>query len=391
MQDRSLLVLLILFGIAAAGGRERGAVGDDEEHPRKPGRALPVVFKPYYCSRCVEEGRLQAERRPVTMMRVDAEKIAKACELGKDWTVIESPNFKLLANLRAAKVKPKDSRFIQADMRRLRSIFPGISFSSQASKLTPHQRAHLYHIRLERLYAHFRALTGNTDPWLGMGAAYEIYLFAKVPEFLSFTGRYFGRRHEQVGVRHHVRDDPNFLAFATSDAHVDGGDAAFSNHVFHNAAHLLMDGYANYYRETWAWLKEGIAHYYTRKETPRHNVFCWSEGKRPTMFEKPYWRRAILALVRRGKDTPLGRWCEKMNAGELTEAEQGMCWSVVEWLVETEPVRLATVIDKLQDYRNKPSAAQTIEFAFGIPPNALHERWREYVLSTYTRQIYGRR
>ena len=41
----------------------------------------------------------------------------------------------------------------------------------------------------ERIYAHFRALTANDRPWLGMHAAYEVYLFERYRELHRFTER----------------------------------------------------------------------------------------------------------------------------------------------------------------------------------------------------------
>jgi len=87
--------------------------------------------------------------------------------------------------------------------------------------------------------------------------------------------------------------------------------------------------------------------------------------------------------VRRGKDTPLGQWCEKIKPGELTGVEQGLSWSIVKWMIETDPIRFTKLIEKSNDFKNKPTGAACIEFAFGVPPSTLHARWREHVLKEY--------
>ena len=87
--------------------------------------------------------------------------------------------------------------------------------------------------------------------------------------------------------------------------------------------------------------------------------------------------------MRRGKDPPLSRWCEKLQPGELTGIENGTSWSIVKWLVETEPIRFTKMLVKLDDFENKPSAAECIEFAFNVTPSVLHQRWRDYVLENY--------
>jgi hypothetical protein len=359
---------------------------EDEVHPRRPGTPLEIVYAPYYCARCLEEGRIEGEPKTITMMRMPVEKLAKECEAGRKWLAIETPHFKIFSNLRRSKIKPTSSRFLRADLRRLETIFPNVNPAATGLSLDAHQRAHLYHIRAERIYAHFAALMACEVKWLGMLAPYELYLFDDYNEHHIFVDKYIGRANDKAGLQHHVREKPNFMMYTFAESQVSGGDQALANTVIHNVAHNLVDGYGNYFRETWAFLEEGLAHYYERRETPRYNTFCWSEGKPPTMFQKPNWESTILNLVRRGKDTPLSQWCEKVKPGELTGIEQGLSWSIIRWMVETDPLRFAKMVEKLQDYENKPTAAQSIEFAFGLTPSALHARWREYVLEEYAKK-----
>jgi hypothetical protein len=156
-------------------------------------------------------------------------------------------------------------------------------------------------------------------------------------------------------------------------------------HIFHNVSHNLADGHGNYRRETWAWVEEGIGHYYERREQDdgRRNTFCWSEGKPPADFLKPDWESVIYGYVRRERDDPLSEWCEKLQPGQLTGTQNGMSWSVVKWLIETDPIRFTKLIVKSEDRENNPTCAQCIEFAFGVSATVLHQRWRDYVLKEY--------
>ncbi len=386
---RSLLLLAAIAAAASAKGRQH----QDEVNPRAPDQPLEISFLDYYCPTCVREERIAPpEKKPdVRLMRMPVAKLAKDLGLkerdrGKKWFVIQTPDFKILSNLKGAKVKPGDSTFITFDLRRLKKIFPKLTIGLQGTVLRPHQRAHLYHIRFARVYAHFKALTGNKEKWFGMEAPYECYLFDEYAEHHRLCDVYVGRTNDKAGVQHHMREKPNYMMFTTADRMVPGGDRTFSNHVIHHLAHNLADGFGNYYRETPAWLEEGLAHYYERRETPKDNTFCWTEGKSPTDFQKPNWRSTILALVRRGKDLPLGQWCEKEQPGALSGTEQGLSWSIVEWMIRTDPVRLAKVLQETQDYTKKPTAAEVLHRAFGITPNTLHERWRKYVKTEYAKK-----
>jgi hypothetical protein len=387
---RLAAVLAALIPLAAAAPAAARDDLRDEVHPRSPGTPLEIPFRPYACAACVGEKRLPPESAPaeeITILRQPASLVAKSIGVEKDWFVIQSPNFKIFSALEKAKVKLSDSRFIRFDLARLKEIFPTLAIEAQAVVLNPHQRAHLYHIRAERIYAHFAALTGNSKKHLGMGAPYELYLFEDYATHHRLVDRYMGKSTDKMGVTHHQRETPNFLATSAYADITPAGDWAFSNLVIHSIAHNLADGYNNYSKETWAWFEEGIAHYYERRETPEHNTFCWTEGRAPTMFEKPNWKSTVLSMVRREKDRNLSEWCEKSQPGEMTAEEQGLSWSLVSWLVETEPVRVARMLDKLEeDYTKSPSGTECIEHGFGVSPSVLHQRWREWVLSEYVKK-----
>lgn len=365
----------------------------DEMHPRAPDSPLKIDFEDFYCQTCLEEGRIEvAGTQKITLMRMDALDLAvklgvgKKRDLGKKFFIIHAGHTKIFSNLVRGKVKPNDSAFITFDMQRMKKIFPKLKLGLQGTVLTPHQRAHLYHIRLCRVYSHFKALTNCKKDFLGMEAPYEVYLFDDYSEHHLLNDRYTGRTNDKAGIRHHNRDKPNFMIFTTADSQVAGNDAKFSNHVIHNYAHNLVDGFWNFYRETPAWIEEGLAHYYERRESPKHNTFCWAEGKSPTAFQKPDWSSTLLGMVRRGKDMPLGGWCEKLRPGELSGAEQGLSWGIVEWMIETDPIRFTKLLELTQDRKGKPTAADAITKSFGASPNVIHTRWREFAKREYPRR-----
>jgi hypothetical protein len=153
--------------------------------------------------------------------------------------------------------------------------------------------------------------------------------------------------------------------------------------VFHNVAHLLVDGLDNYLRETPAWVEEGLGHYYERRESERWNNFCWAEGKPPTMFMKPDWESTVFTLVRRDRDPPFAQWCEKLQPGELSGIENGLSWSVVKWMVDTEPVRFAKMLGTMHDVTTNFTSAQELDAGFSASPSVIYQRWREYVLKNY--------
>ena len=310
---------------ARAQTRDEKTVHEDM-NPRAASTPLEVVFKPYWCSICAKKGLITGEPPPLEMMRKPIATIVEQIGLEEPPIVIFTPHFKILSTLRGSNIKLVDGNYCHADLLRLKSILPKVQIGREGATLDAHERAHLYQIRVEREYAHFSALTGNTKPYLGMPLPYEIYLFAEYAQHHAFVDRYVGGRNDKSAIEWHIRQekgrafgaaptDPevelkNFILLSVAESNVQPqqkgakSDGALSNHVFHNVAHLLVDGLDNYLRETPAWIEEGLGHYYERREIERWNNFCWAEGKMPTDFTKPDWESTIFALVRRERDPP---------------------------------------------------------------------------------------
>lgn len=400
----ALVVAAALAGTARGQTREEKAVHEDM-NPRAASTPLEVALKPYWCATCAKMGLITGDPPPVEMMRKPVQTIVEQIGLEEPPIVIVTPHFKILSTLRGSMVKIADGYYCHADLLKLKSILPKVQIGREGAQLDAHERAHLYGVRVEREYAHFSALTGNTKPNLGMPLPYEIYLFAEYANHHAFVDRYIGGRNDKSAIEWHVRQekgrpfganpaDPevdllNFILLSVAESNVQSqqkgakSDGALANHVFHNVAHLLVDGLDNYLRETPAWVEEGLGHYYERREAERWNNFCWAEGKMPTDFTKPDWETTIFALVRRDKDPPFTQWCEKLQPGELSGIENGLSWSYVKWMIETEPVRFAKMLHSMHDLSTNFTSAQEIDVGFACTPSVIQQRWREYVLKNY--------
>ena len=175
-----MTVLLLAAGLGMAGP---GKV-HDVTHPRSPETPLEIKFAPWYCPLCVKQERIEPQERKIRMMRMPVEELAKLLDLDKSWLVIETPHFRILSTLGRANVKFKDVQYARADLLRLKTIFPKLGIGREGATVNAHQRAHLYHIRVERLYSHFAALTDNKKKFLGMGSHYEVYLLDDYAEFM---------------------------------------------------------------------------------------------------------------------------------------------------------------------------------------------------------------
>jgi hypothetical protein len=103
----------------------------------------------------------------------------------------------------------------------------------------------------------------------------------------------------------------------------------------------------------------------------------------PSDFTKPDWETTIFALVRRDRDPPFAQWCEKLQPGELSGIENGLTWSYVKWMIDTEPVRFAKMLHSMHDLTTNLTGAQEIDVGFSVAPSVIQQRWRDYVLKNY--------
>ena len=374
---RCTVLSLLLTALAVA--------QDDIKHPRSPDQPLPITYTPWFCTACIKAKMISDKPRSVELMGMSAQKLLEKLKLKRGWIVIESPNFMVLSTLKGLRIRNTDARYAVADLARLRKIFPSYSSGPQGGYVDSHQRAHLYHIRLEREHAHFAALTGNKQKYLGMGSRFQVYLFEKEVHYRALVEGVLGHapRKQNLCIREHVKGKNNYSVMTTSAAFFKKGDRLVNNIVAHQTGHMLANGHRNFYRDVWAFLEVGCAHYYERRESVQHNHFCLEGTDQPAEFVRGNWRKRIRHMVYRKKDPTLGRWCETIHPQQLSGDEHAVAWAIFDWLATTDPVRLAKLFDRSADSKKKMSAADAIEDVFGVSPYVLHDRWRAYVLKTY--------
>ena len=99
---RAATCLLVLATLGFAGPK---ATYRDEVHPRSPETPLEIKFTPWYCTKCVQEGRCEPSNKKHIMWKMPLEELVKYLELHKKWIFIETPHFKIVSTIERAKVK----------------------------------------------------------------------------------------------------------------------------------------------------------------------------------------------------------------------------------------------------------------------------------------------
>lgn len=371
---------LAVLGIVALAGT---APAGDDANPRAPDQALDVKLAPWFCATCLKRGLITGEPRQIVFLGRPAAQLARDLKIRGSWQAIESPNFRIFSTLKGARIKAAESRFAGYDLMRLKRIFPEYKGGMDGGYVNAHERAHLFQVRFERLYAHFAALTRNRKPHLGMDQRFQILLFEKPATYHAVVKLAGGElKRGQTLFSSHLVGPGNHMLCTTAAGFFKGGDAQLDNTMCHIVGEMLVMCHNNYYTDVWAWLREGFAHYFERRESEKYNHFC-TDQVAPPEFVKGNWRRKIRHMVYLRQDPSLGGFCEKRSPYQLTGTEHAISWSIVDWLVRTDPIRMSKLLDLSSDGRQVHSAADAIEEVFGITPYVLDERWRKYVLKAY--------
>ena len=96
---RVLILVALLLVVSPARAKKGGF--EDEMHPRVADKPLEIVFKPWYCATCLEEKRIEGEKKELTIMRLPVAEVLKLAGVKKNCYVIETPHFRILSTLSA--------------------------------------------------------------------------------------------------------------------------------------------------------------------------------------------------------------------------------------------------------------------------------------------------
>lgn len=328
--------------------------------------------------------------------------------LTSDIRWIETPNFKIGLGLGPMKVKLEEKKKILAELTRLSQALPEIK--PDTAILDSWLRAHLYAQRTEDLHWHFLQIMQAEDakfangsgvwsgpyqgegPYLGMRQKYEVLFLSTEAAHVTFLTEHCGL-HIKNSQRWHYTD----RGAITLVAHAQQGnlrqDAALHGHLAFNLAHNLYDGFYHYSYDTPVWYHEGLAHFMEREIDPDHNSFDSGEGGTADMTSKSNWKPEVLKLITSGEAPRLAELMQLKSYAELKLPHHYVTWSMVEYLIKTNPTGFANFLKAMKLCLNEkgvPTGGKLLEFhrdkfkeCLGMNYNEFDEAWRAWALIAY--------
>jgi hypothetical protein len=150
----------------------------------------------------------------------------------------------------------------------------------------------------------------------------------------------------------------------------------------HNSAHMLL---SNAYRPQWVgdigggWLDAGLGHWYEYEVFGRTVNYCLEESTLLEDYHGGEWRAAVRRRTEKEKGFLLPALLPK-RTGALSAAEQALCWSFYDWLLQARPGVVRPIMAELK--RKKP-AREVLAEVLEMNLFETDEAWRAWVKETY--------
>lgn len=291
---------------------------------------------------------------------------------GVKW--IESKHFRIGFALGPCKVKEEDKKKIRAELERLAQVLPKVD--NKASILDPWLRVHMFAQRsedvwnrmLEVLQVEESAFPDGTKPWntvgkymgegpyLGEKSKYEVLILPNEMALTNYLRNEFGVMTRLSQRWNIVRRDAMTVVINTQQGDL-RDDLPLHGHVAFNLAINMLDGYKHYSYETPIWLREGLGHLIEREVSPKHNTFDSSEGSIAEISRKEKWQPEVRKIIAAGKAPRMAELINMKDYADLTLDKHYVCWSMVDFLVQTNPKGFACLNDALHGRTNKQGFA----------------------------------
>lgn len=334
-----------------------------------------------------------------------------------DFVFLETAHFRIGSSL--APHEPSGSqerKLYQADLNELRRLgYRG----GKGPRAGHEQRALVYALRLERLYADVAERLGVTDaefaaevagrgdpryvgegPYFGMRQRLLVLLCQEEADLERYCAAFVGRRVTHDGLRHFFRDPgTQFFGAAARGQHIHfEDDRALHAAVVYSVTHVLVDAFKYHWHETPLWLQEGLAHWQRRRVAPDAELFTFLPRGLPEKNRALDWAASMRLRVQHGNFTPLRDALLWLEDQTLDYGDHLAVWSRVDFLLREHPVGFGKLVRAVKgpEARGAPLSPNpeqiarrqldALETVFGWTPDAFDEAWCAFVKAKYPRR-----
>jgi hypothetical protein len=332
---------------------------------------------------------------------------------------VETAHFRIGSSLGAWTVPfdPEIKAKIRDELTRLKERGKLSRVNPKTRTLDPWLRLHLLAQRLEEHYALMQDWLGVTDasfpqdeearrawrgdyigegPYMGQKGKFLFLVFQETAAYVDYLKSFTGRNSAN-GQQWNFKVVDSLLYAVAADDSTEGGrledDTALHGHLVHAATHNIINGYLHYNYDLPVWIREGLAHWFERKISPRFNSFTRSEGAANLNNRQWQWELETRKNLASGKFTPFSEAYTWRDFGQMEFDDHVMIWSRWDYLLSLGKEKFARFM-KLAKGRIDNSdgtmqddllagTREALQEAYGMSPLILEERWMEWVKANY--------
>ena len=329
---------------------------------------------------------------------------------------IETPHFRIGTNLPAWSVPmdPETRAKIRGELEELQQKLPGIN--PKTRKLDPWLRAHLIAHRMEKLYAETQALFGVTDadfptdasqvvaqagarymgygPYLGMKDKFLVLVIEKVPPFEQYMRAFLGRDGKMAQRWHFVDSSSLLFTLPTDDDQFPSKhDTALHCRLAFNVSMNLLDGFRYYSYDLPVWIREGFAHWNSRRIDGKWPSFDQNEGSLADIKLEDEWAPYCRSLIAANKVTSFPEVAAWRDFGDIKFEDHVAIWSRLDFLLSQGPEKWQKFLfavkgrvdaNWMPDQKDLVGATRdALKEAYGLTFLNFDEKWTEWVKATY--------
>ncbi|MDA0668016.1 MAG: hypothetical protein O3A95_08540 [Planctomycetota bacterium] len=352
---------------------------------------------------------------------------------------LESTHFRFGSDLEPWKIPVKDKKAYRAELTELQELFPKVD-PKKTSTLDRWMRVHLMAFRMEKAYQHLLGLTGYTEEqflylpteqefidaeangswkgdlekiyidnqdrapgmplWVGLGQYFGMpmkfeFLMMRYEEDFGMIKRHYIGHLDSNPQRWHCTWRPpdtepvsRSLWFGLStEAEEMKHDQHLHNGLQHNFAINFLDGFMLYLVEAPVWLRVGLGHYMSKRNSDEYNFYDMDEGSVKLQKDAQEWEPLVRKYVVRGEAPGFADLSSFRSFGDLGFEAHLTSWSKVMFLMQKDPEKFGLWVTKLKTAddltNNLPTQRKILKDVWGWSFAKADEEWAAWVKETY--------
>jgi len=353
---------------------------------------------------------------------------------------LETTHFRFGSDLKPWKIPVKDKKAYRAELTELKELFPKVD-PKKTKTLDRWMRIHLMAFRMEKAYQHLLGLTGYTEEqflylpseqefkdaeasgswkddlekiyidhqdrpkgmplWVGLGQYFGMpmkfeFLMMRYEEDFGMIKRTFLGHLDAHPQRWHCTWRPpdtepvsRALWFGLSTEHEDiKHDQHLHNALQHNFAINFLDGYMLYLVEAPVWLRVGLGHYMSKRNSDDYNFYDMDEGSTKLQKDAQKWEPLVRKFVVKGDAPGFADLSRFRSFGDLGFEAHLTSWSKVKFLMQRDPEKFALWLTKLKTAddltNNLATQRKILKDVWGWSFSKADEEWEAWVKETYS-------